>query len=365
MLNTTEARRVDERTATREGVPMGGPDTLPKRPHRKLVAGLAVGLPLLVVLLGVAVTTIPWFRNQEADASMPAKTPPIDGRRAYDYLKKICEIGPRPAGSAANAKQRELVAAHFKKFGAAVREQPFQGEDPKTHARVDMVNLIGAWFPDRKDRVVIGVHYDTRPFPDEEPDPAKRDQPFIGANDGASGVALLMEMAHHMEKLPTQWGVDFVLFDGEELVYGPGQNFIGDFFLGSKEFARVYASDVDARRIPYRYRAGLVLDMIGDKNLAIDQEEYSLNLAHDLVAEIWAVARKLKATAFRSRVGQAVRDDHLPLNNGGIPTIDLIDFDYPHWHTTGDTPDKCSAASLEQVGRVVTTWLAQPRKRAR
>src|SRR5581483_1588116 len=116
----------------------------------------------------------------------------------------------RPAGSAANARQRALVAAHFKEMGATVREQPFAGNDPRTGERVNMVNLIGTWNPDRAERVLLGVHYDTRPFPDQDPDPARRKIPFIGANDGASGVALLMEIAHHLKDLPTTWGVDLV-----------------------------------------------------------------------------------------------------------------------------------------------------------
>jgi Zn-dependent M28 family amino/carboxypeptidase len=228
-----------------------------------------------------------------------------------------------------------------------------------------MVNLIGSWHPERNSRVVIGAHYDTRPFPDEDPDPARRKAPFIGANDGASGVALLMEIAHHLDTLATPWGVDLVLFDGEELVYGGGQSQNGEYFLGSKEFARQYADAVDSGRTRSRYAAGIVLDMVGDRDLKIDQEQNSLTLAHGLVREIWTVARRLGATAFRDRVGSAVLDDHLPLNNAGIPTIDLIDFDYPYWHTSQDLPEKCSAASLEQVGRVVTTWLSQPRPRRR
>jgi glutaminyl-peptide cyclotransferase len=297
---------------------------------------------------------------------MLATPAPIDGDRAYKYLKQICEIGPRPAGTAANTKQRQLVASHFEKHGAKVIEQPFSGADPKSGEKVDMVNLVGSWHPERLQRVVIGAHYDTRPFPDEERDPAKRRLPFLGANDGASGVAMLMEIANHLGKLPTTWGVDLVLFDGEELVYGTGPNGqVGEYFLGSKEFARRYADGVDAREIKYRYSAGMVLDMVGDKNLNIDQEPHSLEFAPSLVREVWTVARGLKASAFRSRVGRAVLDDHLPLNNAGIPTIDLIDFDYPYWHTSQDLPENCSAASLEQVGKVVTAWLSLPRSKRR
>ncbi|MFO0951878.1 MAG: M28 family peptidase [Isosphaeraceae bacterium] len=334
---------------------------------RKTGRGWKVWAAAALVLAGVGVAAevlVISFRSTEANAAMLATPAPVDGQRAYKYLKQICEIGPRPAGSAANTKQRQLVSAHFTKHGAKVTEQPFTGTDPRSGAKVDMVNLVGSWFPDRRQRVVIGAHYDTRPHPDEDPDPAKRRLPFLGANDGASGVALLMEMAHHMEKLPTTWGVDLVLFDGEELVYGTGPNGQeGEYFLGSKEFARRYADGIDARRVTYRYGAGIVLDMVGDKNLTIDQEPHSLEFNPGLVREIWTVARNLKVTAFRSPVGQAVLDDHLPLNNAGIPAIDLIDFDYPYWHTAQDLPEHCSAESLEKVGKVVTAWLAQPRRR--
>ena len=226
-----------------------------------------------------------------------------------------------------------------------------------------MVNLIGAWHPERTQRVVIGVHYDTRPFPDEEPDPAKRDIPFIGANDGASGVALLMEIAHHLKDMPTPWGVDLVLFDGEELVYGRQE---GEYFLGSKEFVPGLRRAARVQAAEPRYVAGLVLDLIGGKNLhdrpGAAQPEPRTRAGP---GGLGGVARRVKATAFRNRQGRAVLDDHLPLNDAGIPTIDIIDFQYPHWHTAGDLPDQCSGASLEQVGRVVTAWLGQPRPRRR
>jgi hypothetical protein len=344
---------------------MGARPTVPHGSGTRLRRAAWFALASLGVALGLAGAFLYRSRTPEAQAAMLAANVEIDGERAYKYLKEIVALGPRPAGSAANTKQRELVAKHFEKVGAKLSEQPFSTNDPRSGAKVEMVNLVGSWHPERRDRVVIGAHYDTRPFPDEERDPARRKLPFLGANDGASGVALLMEIAHHLEKLETPWGVDLVLFDGEELVYGRGQDHEGEFFLGSKEFAARYAKGVDARTIPYRYGAGLVLDMVGDKNLTIDQEPYSLDFAPSLVRDVWNVARRLNAKAFQSRVGQAVQDDHLPLNNAGIPTVDLIDFDYPYWHTAGDLPEQCSAASLEQVGKVVVTWLAQPRRRTR
>ena len=230
--------------------------------------------------------------------------------------------------------------------------------DPITGKSVEMANLIGSWFPDRVERVVIGAHYDTRPFPDRDPDPSRRKAVFLGANDGASGVALLMEIAHHLGSLPTAYGVDLVLFDGEELVYDD----VGEYFLGSREFARIYARDRERGRVRQRYVAGVVLDMVGDKNLTLPQEPYSLDLAPNIVRQIWSVAARLNVPQFIQKVSdQAVSDDHLPLNHANIPTVDIIDFDYPYWHTAEDLPSQCSGESLKAVGRVVTAWLAEPK----
>jgi glutaminyl-peptide cyclotransferase len=333
----------------------------PSRSKTRLWVAVLMG----VILVGVVVVAWPALRTTMAQSAATPAPAPINGDRAYTYLRELCQIGPRPAGSEANTRQRKRVADHFRALGAAVREQPFDGVDPLSGQPVHMANLIASWFPDRLDRVVLAAHYDTRPFPDEEPDPARRKDPFLGANDGASGVALLMEIAHHLKDSKTPWGVDLVLFDGEELVYGPGGQYVGEFFLGSKAFAREYAQ---TRRAPSRgtprYTAAIVLDMVGDKNLTIDKEPYSMDFAPKLVNDIWAVAKALKVTQFRDRIGRvAVTDDHLPLANVGIPAIDVIDFDYPHWHTTRDVPENCSAASLEAVGKVMTAWLNKPKPR--
>jgi glutaminyl-peptide cyclotransferase len=324
---------------------------------RLAVLSLAVGLLglLFLSLRPTAVESSSIMFDPESAAMMaPA---PVDGKRAYKNLVDICAMGPRIAGTAANTAQRALVSAHFTKLGGVVREQPFTAKDPLSGKDVRMANLIGSWFPERTERVLLGVHYDTRPHPDMDQDPVKRKGPFLGANDGASGVALLMEVAEHLKTMETPWGVDLVLFDGEELVYDQE----GDYFLGSKEFARKYAEVDRTKGGQPHYVAALVLDMIGDKDLLINQEPYSLEFAPNLVRSVWSVATRLRAKSFKTRVGQAVMDDHLPLNNAGIPAIDIIDFDYPHWHTAKDTPDKCSAESLEEVGRVVTAWLALPK----
>jgi hypothetical protein len=321
----------------------------------------------MLVFGAIGVLNDPFHRRlhtAEANSAMLASPAPIDGQRAYGYLKQICEIGPRTAGSEANRRQRKLVADHFAKTGGKVREQPFRALHPVTGQPLVLANLIGSWNPDRLERVVIGAHYDTRPHPDEEDDPERHELPFLGANDGASGVALLMEIANHLNELETPWGVDLVLFDGEELVFGNNPR-VGEYFLGSREFARIYADQRNNRRSRMRYAAGMVLDMVGGRNLQLNQEPNSLRAAPELVRQVWAVARGLNASSFRTRQGREVLDDHLALIDVGIPAIDLIDFEYRYWHKADDLPEHCSAESLAEVGRVVTAWLALPRQRAR
>jgi hypothetical protein len=332
---------------------------------RKVLAGLLL-VPLAIAFIGGV--GVPWpgsfapSQVVEASATMFDPPPPIDGKRAFGYLEQICAIGPRTAGTAANARQRKMVKAHFEKMGAAVHEQFFRALHPLTGERLTMANLVAKWHPERLERVVIGAHYDTRPHPDEEVDPNRFAMPFLGANDGASGVALLMEIAHHLNDLKTQWGVDLVLFDGEELVFGnrPVQ---GKYFLGSIEFARAYSEQVRSKRSQARYAAGIVLDMVGGRDLQLPQDPYSLRKAPNLVREVWSVARNIDAKSFVAREGPEVTDDHIALNEARprIPTIDIIDFKYPFWHKADDLPKNCSAESLEQVGRVVIAWLAAPR----
>lgn len=320
-------------------------------------------LPLATVGLavGVSAPVQQWLSPVEANTTMLADPPSFDGERAYGYLKKIVDIGPHTAGSEANTRVRKLVADHFTKTGAKVREQPFRAVHPTTGQPLMMANLIASWKPEISRRVVIGAHYDTRPHADEEVLPERHNLPFVGANDPGSGIAVLMEMANHLTDLDTHWGVDLVLFDGEELVFGNNPR-IGEYFLGSEEFARVYAQQRDLRRSSMRYGAGIVLDMVGGRNLRIKWEPNSLDAAPLLVREIWGVARSLRINSFRREMGREVMDDHLALIRAGIPTTDLIDFDYPYWHKADDLPENCSGESMADVGRVVLTWLKQPPK---
>jgi Zn-dependent M28 family amino/carboxypeptidase len=273
-------------------------------------------------------------------------------------LEAICNLGPRPSGSAAMDRQRAMLAEHFRAAGATVSGQAFQIRDRRTGKPVHLENLLVSWHPDRTDRVLLAAHYDTRPFPDNDPVDPKG--VFLGANDGASGVAVLMELAAAMPALPGPVGVDFVLFDGEEYVFAPRD----PYFLGSTFFARQYAADHKAGRLPHAYRCGVLLDMVGDRDLEIWQEQHSVDWpdTRPVVDSIWDVARRLEVRQFVPRPKHAVQDDHLPLRMiAGIPSCDIIDFDYPQWHTTADAPAACSAESLDAVGRVMLAWLREQR----
>jgi hypothetical protein len=291
-----------------------------------------------------------------ADAGVAAggeSSEDFDGEQAYRHLKQICRLGPRPSGSAGMKAQQELVSRHFAQFGGAVEWQRFRAPHPLGGSAVPMANLICRWHPDRADRILLCAHYDTRPLPDQDPNPVRRRTGvFLGANDGASGVAVLMAMAEQMSAMDVVPGVDFVLFDGEEFVFRESH----PYFLGSEWFSRKYVQ----QQRNYAYRCGVLLDMVGDADLQIHQERYSMDWPESraLVSEIWETASRLGVEEFIARPKYAVRDDHLNLRNiAQIPTCNVIDFDYPFWHTEADTPAKCSAQSLSKVGRVVCAWL--------
>jgi len=316
---------------------------------------VAVGLVALGCLGAVFVVFLSDRTAARAGmSSLRLEQIPFDGARAYQYLKQISAIGRRPSGSPGMEAQQKLLAEHFTKLGAKVRLQPFRGRNPGDGSEVPMANLIVEWHPESKERILICTHYDTLPYPMQD-----RRNPrglFIGANDGASGVALLMALGHDMPTLRTSYGVDFVFFDGEEFIFRVDD----PYFRGAEFFATSYVKEPP----PYRYRWGVLLDMIGDADLQIYQEYNSAWWldTRPLVEEIWATARRLGVREFIRKTKHNVRDDHLPLHDiGRIPTCDIIDFDYPAWHTQGDTPERCSALSLAKVGWVVREWLATTR----
>lgn len=276
----------------------------------------------------------------------PAEPPVFDGTRAFGYLVDQVELEPRVPGTPASAAARDLFYRHFSNLGLSVDSQKFDYFDPYSQTEFTMTNVIASYRSENTGAgpaILLVAHYDCRPRTDYAVDTTLKNHPIDGANDGASGVAVLMELANLFAQTPAPCNVDLLLVDGED--WGR----VGDlknYMLGSREFAR--------SGIRGKYRFGLVLDMIGDADQQIYREVFSDQYHDDLNDLVWGTAQKLGITTFIDSAKYHIQDDHLPLNVGGVPTIDIIDFDYKFWHTEFDTPDKCSAKSLENVGRVLT-----------
>jgi glutaminyl-peptide cyclotransferase len=293
----------------------------------------------------------------------------FDGQRAMDSLKKQVAFGPRVPATFAHDACRDYLVGALKPNVDSVQVQHFQWTRriapslyreslklPAGHAVpkstvYPMDNIVAVIKgTDGKDpELLLCAHWDCRPTADNEPILANRLKPIDGANDGASGTAVLVELARVFhEKRPTK-GVIVVLFDGEDL--GPD---VGNMLLGSAYYAK--------HPLPNKPKEAILLDMIGDSDLAIYKEGISADAARELNDTVFATAIRLGYTKqFKNEIKLTIEDDHVPLIRNGIKAIDLIDFDYPdaynmnttYWHTLKDTPDKCSAASLEAVGRTV------------
>jgi glutaminyl-peptide cyclotransferase len=281
-----------------------------------------------------------------------AQEPPqFDGKSAFSFLKKQCEFGPRNPGSRGHQQCKTWFVNTLKQYADEVTTQDFLFTFGTPAKSVTATNIIAKFLPKASSRVLLCAHWDTRPWADSDPDPKNHKTPIIGANDGASGVAVLLEIARLLKQQKPLVGVDIVLFDGEDSGQ-EGQS--RSYAKGSAAFAQRFG-------FLYRYKWGILLDMIGDKDLTIFKENYSNQYAPFVVNMVWNKAAELGITEFRPMTGYAVFDDHVPLLEVGIPCIDLIDFNYPAWHTLKDTPEQCSAASLEKVGTVVTHVLYETR----
>jgi hypothetical protein len=271
--------------------------------------------------------------------------PVFDGSSAYRYLIDQCDMGPRYPGSSGHRRLQRYCAEKLEAFGANLSLQPFEAV-LTTGDTLHLVNIIGNYNLDARRRILLGAHYDTRPHADRDPDPGNRSNPIIGANDGGSGVAVLLEIARLLWRHEPPVGVDIVLFDGED--YGR-EGTPEDYCLGSAYFASHLKG--------YRPSAVIVVDMVGEKDAVIPMEGFSKAASPELLEELFAIADRLHLASFRREEGVSLIDDHLPFIRSGIPAVLLVDFDYPYWHTLEDTPDKCSPGSLEDVGRLLIEYI--------
>lgn len=276
--------------------------------------------------------------------------PSFSGSRAFAHVQTQVGFGPRIPGTEGHARQLAWMLEFLGSRADTVVADTF-AHTTAAGDSLALVNVIARFEPAAQRSLLLLTHWDTRPLADQSRTEADRERPVPGANDGASGVAVLLELADMMATQPPNVGVDLLFVDGED--YGPGT---ADMFLGARRFAATL--EEGARRPSY----ALLLDMVGDADPSFPAEAYSSEIAPQVVQRIWGVARDLGyGHYFPLRVGQRVNDDHLALNEVGIPTVDLIDFEYgPNnalWHTPEDVPDNVSATTLGMVGEVVAELL--------
>lgn len=285
--------------------------------------------------------------SQSGVQSASVRVPDFNPERAFQYLVAQTDFGPRAPNSDGHRACLHYLETELRRLADAVNLQYFThpGYDGKT---LQLTNVIASFNLGAAKRILLCAHWDTRPWADLDPNLQNRSRPILGANDGASGVAVLLEIAHHLKETPPPVGVDIILFDGED--YGRAGD-LDNYLLGSKFFARTKPEG-------FRPLYGILVDMVGDAQLEIPKERNSVRFAPDLVNKVWTIARNVGSGAFIDAIGEEVYDDHIPLNQVGIRTINIIDFSYPdeshrYWHTLQDTPDRCSPESLAQVGRVL------------
>ncbi len=295
-------------------------------PHMRLADRRASYL-LFLSLLGIVLY---------ACAGRPAAHPDatFDGDTAYAWVTAQCDLGYRSPGTEANRQAGDLFLEELSSLGWTTSEQTF------TYMDTPVRNIL-AWKGEGA-AVLLGAHYDTRPSADEE-NPA---MPVMGANDGASGVAVLLELARVLDVEAAEQQVYLAFFDAEDSGRLNGWAWI----VGSTYMAEHWGEAGETA-----LSAMVLVDMIGD---ADQQVYYEGNSNRSLSATLWAIAKDL---GYGDRIIPEIRytmlDDHIPFAQRGIPAVDMIDFDYPYWHTTQDTPDKVSGESLEAIGRTLEVWL--------
>jgi glutaminyl-peptide cyclotransferase len=273
-----------------------------------------------------------------AKAGAPKIWEEISGAKALAHVQRLVDFGPRPSGSEAIEKSRRYIEDQLRRSGWHVTRQAFTDDTPRD--KVQFVNLI-AQFPGQGNATPLFLlcsHYDTKTF-----DAIK----FVGANDGGSSTGLLLELARVIGQHPNLAAkVELVFFDGEEAYDHFSDT---DGLYGS----RYYAKHLGSGR---QFRGGILFDMVGDRSLEITLPADSPS---EMARDIFEAAEALKLRSYFTYLDREMIDDHSPLNAIGVSTIDVIDFDYPWWHTAGDTMDKISAQSLQIVGSVALHYLSE------
>jgi Zn-dependent M28 family amino/carboxypeptidase len=285
-----------------------------------------------------------------APAPAPAASATLFSKeRAWKHLEALVAMGPRAHGLPGQALAQQYIRDHLRASGAVVRDLSLQYRGSDAAAETTFVNIVGGFGERSAGFAIIGSHYDTRLWADEDPDPARRNTPIDGANDGGSGTAVLLELATVLHESRPAFGVDLVFFDGEDF----GRRGSPDYFIGSKDMAARLGTIYGGARPAFV----VVVDMVGDAELHFQREAHCEQSHRWLNDRLWEAGRAIAPAAFSGESALGVTDDHTAFLRIGIAATLLIDFDYPYWHTAADTLDKCSAESLGVTGRVLLAAL--------
>jgi glutaminyl-peptide cyclotransferase len=283
---------------------------------------------------------VAWVEAEPSHASQPRVWEEFSGEKALDHVRRLVDFGPRPPGSDAIEKSREYIENQLRLSGWQVTRQTFTDDTPR--GKVRFVNLI-ARFPTQGKSApsfLLCSHYDTKTFDSFR---------FVGANDGGSSTGLLLELGRVLRHHPNLAAkIELVFFDGEEAYEHFSES---DGLYGSRYFARQLGSS-GAKQ----FRGGILFDMVGDRSLTITLPPDS---PAEMARDLFASAEAVKFRSYFTYLGRELIDDHTPLNAIGIPTIDVIDYDFAWWHTADDTMDKISAESLQIVGSVTAYYLSE------
>ena len=277
-----------------------------------------------------------------ADAQNRSATAPrtgFDSNRAWTDLERQVAFGPRPSGSAPLAACRQYIEAQLKAAGITFREQPFDAMTPA--GMIHMINVVGTIAGRRPERIALATHYDTKRFAEFT---------FVGASDAASSTAAVLELARVLKNRQNEFTIELLFLDGEEAVNTEWRD--PDNTYGSKYYVRAAQQAGTLGGL----KALILLDMVGDRDLDVRADS---NSARWLNSIVWSSAARLGYTSAFLPEDFTVEDDHLPFVQAGVPSVDIIDLDYPQWHTAQDDLDHVSARSLQIVGDVVLDALPQ------